>query len=256
MRSGSWRARGGGRDTAAGGGVVAPRRRVESLPYGHGAAPGQRVGGDWRSGSGGSVCPAACRSASDRARSSPGPQPGENDRAAAGLLYARLTSLQTRGPRFCADGPRLRNVTSWSCVTSTNAVSHTEPLNPYFIAGRHRQRQQHVSVSVCDEERQLSPSTCGDLLQSEARYFPLVLVDTGAAEGECLPAEGPADIDLGRTGNLKRERLRCRRWRRWLNGFERGLAADQQHGASDAGVERGEGKATHRPSLGEGTGFV
>src|SRR6267378_325830 len=175
MRSGSWRARGGGRDTAAGGGVVAPRRRVESLPYGHGAAPGQRVGGDWRSGSGGSVCPAACRSASDRARSSPGPQPGENDRAAAGLLYARLTSLQTRGPRVCADGPRVRDVTS---VTSTNAVSYAEVLNPGLIAGRHCQPQHQVSVGVQHVERQASLSSGGELLPRVARYLPPVLVGT------------------------------------------------------------------------------
>jgi len=39
-------ARGGCCDQAPGGGVVAPRRRVEALRYGHRAAPGQGVRGD------------------------------------------------------------------------------------------------------------------------------------------------------------------------------------------------------------------
>jgi len=69
------------------------------------------------------------------------------------------TESPDAGPGLRANGPRLRNPTSRTCVTSTNAIPHVEALNPHLIAGRHRQPQHHASVGFCDEERQLSLSS-------------------------------------------------------------------------------------------------
>src|SRR5881398_698211 len=126
-------------------------------------------------------------------------------------------------------------------LTSTNAIPHCEALNPGLIVGGHRQPQQQVSVSVRDEERQVSlVAYRGGLLPRLARYIPPVLVSTGSAEGECRPAESPVGIDLGRAGDLKGERRLRRlprlarlarlRSRQWPIGCDRGLAPDQQHG--------------------------
>src|SRR2546423_12350164 len=108
-----------------------------------------------------------------------------------------VDDLQTRGPRFLPAGPGCGNGTS---VTSTNAVSYAEVLNPGLIAGRHRQPQHQVSVGFQHAERQTSLTSGGELLPRVARYLPPVFVGTRAAEGECHPGEGPADIDPGRTG--------------------------------------------------------
>src|SRR5258705_1766396 len=118
-------ARGGCCDTAPGGGLVASRRRLGSLRYGHGTAPGHGVGSDRRSGGSGSVRPAACRSASDRARSSTGRQGDENDRAAAGRLWHRLTSHGPQlHPRMQFLTPKLRTIISPPDVTvNVNTMS-------------------------------------------------------------------------------------------------------------------------------------
>jgi len=92
-----------------------------------------------------------------RARSSPGPQPGENDRAAAGLLYARLTSLQTRGRGFVPTGPVAeRHIMELRHIHQCSFSHRTS--EPYFIAGPSPSTSATCLVSVCDEERQLSPS--------------------------------------------------------------------------------------------------
>src|SRR2546425_5361934 len=95
-----------------------------------------------------------------------------------------------------------------SLSTSTNAVPYHNALHLRLPAGRHRQPQQQVSVGVCDEERQRSPSSrwdgllCSELLSRLARYFPAVAVFTVSAESEYVPTEGADGIDPERTADL------------------------------------------------------